>query len=441
LALRVESSNGTVRKVVESEMMKNLTCLTVDGMKQLTRKGMRHLATSVNGVNLKRLSLFCGSRSFTLVTSSVCLCNLTHLTLMDKTIMDETRACEEEVTIGEGMKNLTYLKTNVVGRRGFKAICECEFLRNLRELIFLNDVLVDEDFVMMAQSRNLGQLNHFEIKSVIGLEGAKAFAESCVLTNLQSFRMDERVKWEHMNIITSSPNMSKITSLNLDSLVDEDVNALKLGPYFQQLKKLDLSSNKLSISDRSILELTSNNSIRNLTHLDLYMNSIGNEGVKLIATCENMRNLAVLNLRFNRLDGEALKYIAESEVMSNLVDLDVGHNRIEMGVKYLLNSPLLSKLTSLNLRCSFISDDMLEGSSFQFLTNLTYLDMMRNSIGDHSVKIISECPSLSNLTTLRLSNTLIGNSSVSILSKSKHLTHLKHLDLDDTKSRKKRKDK
>jgi len=120
----------------------------------------------------------------------------------------------------------------------------------------------------------------------------------------------------------------RLTSLNLysNSIGDEGAKAIAQSESMRSLIKLDLSCN--SIGDEGAKAIARSESMRSLTELYLWNNSIGDEGAKAIAQSESMRSLTELDLSCNSIGDEGAKAIAQSESMRSLTELDLSYNSI-----------------------------------------------------------------------------------------------------------------
>ena len=62
--------------------------------------------------------------------------------------------------------------------------------------------------------------------------------------------------------------------------------------------------------------------MKNLTCLNMYHQSIGNKGCKIIANSSHLTNLRTLKLPFNTFDDDGLKELLEGSIMVNLTSVN-----------------------------------------------------------------------------------------------------------------------
>jgi internalin A len=159
----------------------------------------------------------------------------------------------------------------------------------------------------------------------------------------------------------------------------------------------------LGLRDNQISDITSLQSLTNLTSLSLSNNQISD-----ISFLQSLTNLTELDLRGNQISD-----ITSLQSLTNLTELDLRGNQISD----ITSLQFLTHLTELDLRNNQISDI----TSLQFLTHLKKLDLHNNQISD-----ITPLQSLTHFKKLDLHNNQISD-----ITPLQSLTHLKKLDLRD----------
>ncbi|KAK8571687.1 hypothetical protein V6N12_027762 [Hibiscus sabdariffa] len=206
------------------------------------------------------------------------------------------------------------------------------------------------------------------------------------------------------------------------------------------LKYLDLSWNKIeSISNQDETQLR----LENLEELDLSVNIFGNNKLSFPKEISGLKSLIMSR---NDLQGSLdIKGLAN---LTNLKKLDLSNNRIESLESYkelklthlrelnldsnLLSNSVFASLKGFsNLKSLSIGYNKLKGSldmkGFNYLTNLTYLDLSENeieSVSDQDEKQLR----LTKLEQLDLRDNLFRNNTLSFL---QGLRSLKSLDISD----------
>ncbi|TAG86671.1 MAG: hypothetical protein EAZ20_12320, partial [Bacteroidetes bacterium] len=224
-----------------------------------------------------------------------------------------------------------------------------------------------------------------------------------------------------------------VIGLNLRSNQISDISSLQ---SLTNLTHLYLSRNQISdlsslqsltnlmhlyLSENQILDISSLQSLTNLTELNLSVNQISD-----ISSLQSLTNLTELDLSVNQISD-----ISSLQSLINLTELNLEGNKISD----------ISSLQSLtNLMHLYLSENQISDiSSLQSLTNLTHLYLSRNKISDFSslqsltklellylqnnqISDLSSLQSLTNLTELLLSNNQI--SDISSLQSLTNLTKL-----------------
>jgi uncharacterized protein (TIGR02996 family) len=217
-----------------------------------------------------------------------------------------------------------------------------------------------------------------------------------------------------------------ILQLKLRTL-DDDVGELTGCAALAMVRHLDLSANCLSAAQ--LQRLLSSPYLDQLQSLDLSMNNLGNEGMRLVSHCAGLVNLVELGLSGTGLRGGT--WIRGFRRMPRLVTLRLGSNLIgDAAVQTLARSASVKSLHRLDLsHCVFGSDGAAALAGSKHLTHLTELDLSANRIGDAGAESLANSALLNGLEVLLLRDADIGWTGAKALAQSQLLHGLRRLDL------------
>jgi len=143
-----------------------------------------------------------------------------------------------------------------------------------------------------------------------------------------------------------------LTNNNLSG--DYRLRAILGNPHLGKLKGLNLHNNRIWADD--VLRLARSPLAKQLTHLDLSGNGIGNEGVEHLANVDNFSNLESLILRsdglpeYECIGGSDTPLRRLVEELDNLARLDVaGHQIGEVGFIFLMYATFKSAIMHLDV--------------------------------------------------------------------------------------------
>lgn len=139
---------------------------------------------------------------------------------------------------------------------------------------------------------------------------------------------------------------------------------------------------------------------------------ISNDDVKIICNYPGVKTVRILDLTDNQINDEALPVLFESE---NLVQLE----ELYLGINFLVGKGLTdiagsNQIKLGNLKKLVISDNRLTDTSVadfirsKNFSNLEYLDVGWNEVGNETAKALGEATSFSALKTLILERSYIG---------------------------------
>jgi hypothetical protein len=293
------------------------------------------------------------------------------------------------------------------------------------------------------------KLTSLELHERLSTEGSQAIWSALKSSSLTSLTMQAPPSSEFMgpdsswtsSLLASVLKGSNVTFLDLSG--DIDAKRLKdlsstLGSGETKIKTLNLY--RCQMGDESALLLASavasssltslslwNNSLTSqfisssvqflktsrLTELNLGWNSLGDEGVEILAAAlPSFSHLSSLDLGSNNIGADGLKeLVTVLPKCLKLTHLVLDGNSFELdGFSHLCSSLKNTPLEFLSVASSEIDDDALASLRKVLLeSSLTRLDMSGNSISSEAMIAFLQVVSKSKLTRLDLSNTIDGS--------------------------------
>ena len=150
----------------------------------------------------------------------------------------------------------------------------------------------------------------------------------------------------------------------------------------------------------------------------------------MLAAFEPLKVITSLIITHNRFNAEALKILVDSPMLSNIDYLHLGSNVLgDEGAKIVAESPLFAKVHTLNLECNSIGPEGAKAlATSKTLTEVTSLSMVDNQVGDEGALAIAQSENLKNLTYLHLGgNRVKSEEAKQALRESTTLTQIKTL--------------
>ncbi|MGI4851322.1 MAG: hypothetical protein ACRYGR_05220 [Janthinobacterium lividum] len=197
-------------------------------------------------------------------------------------------------------------------------------------------------------------------------------------------------------IIAIGTNLGFVTSLKSSEISasnelkeNEDLKSCFLIP------NINLSNKNLK--DKDLKDLSDNPNITNVTLLNLFYNPLLTpEGIKEL---NKLRNLTHLNLGGNEMGDNLIEVLSGEDCTYRLKSLDLGRNNLTAtGINKLVASNHSSYLVDLRLYENNLKDEDIQ--LLTFLTNLEILDLSANDMGDEGLSQIAQ--NLTNLNELYL---------------------------------------
>lgn len=191
-------------------------------------------------------------------------------------------------------------------------------------------------------------------------------------------KLKEKTDPEYVKLFSQSPCLESLNmrSTNLQKNMAE-VLVLALDPrradFVSKIKVLDLAKNSIGKEGIKILaEVLPHNNI--LEVLDLSKNYLGVSGAcELSVALKNNKSLKYLNLFNNNIAYDGARAVAENIVANSpsLEFLEIGHNRIrDKGLKSLIDAIIQNKQTALRILC-FRFNFITNSAADYFITQIT----------------------------------------------------------------------
>ena len=252
----------------------------------------------------------------------------------------------------------------------------------------LHDQRTCTDFKVLMESENLSSLRELSI----------------VKTNQLSNNL--------LKILADAPflpSIEEISIIDSGSFSEEGLRALFSHQPLKNLQMLRIK-NPTGIKDRGIVNtlLSSAGQLEQLRKLSLVQCFLGAESIKaLFSSSHILSSVEELNLSRNQVSSKGCQYMKETgSVLKNLQRLNLKGCGIETpGVSFLVNSPFLSSVRSLNLSQNAITNASCDYiCASRYLENVERLVLKNCGLGLQGIMRMSERLSARNILVLELDN-------------------------------------
>ena len=238
--------------------------------------------------------------------------------------------------------------------------------------------LTSRELDLLLESPSALQLKHLDLThSPLSLDAVESLAACAQLRPLRRLDIGEcRLGHVGVQLLCMSPFLGSLESLKLqnDRIGMGSMDLLTRAEFAPNLRHLDLSDNHLG---RRGAELLGQPHVwQRLESLRLKNCGLGPDGVRaLFAHAQAFPMLKKLNLEHNDLQGMGLRWLVESPVMPQLRSLNVGYNKIGGdGLKRLLHDERSRGLRHLAIHWNPVSptaQDVLASSPYLSVDDLT----------------------------------------------------------------------
>jgi Ran GTPase-activating protein (RanGAP) involved in mRNA processing and transport len=297
----------------------------------------------------------------------------------------------------------------------------------INKIIFFKILLVDSDIKILADAlqANITLITFELIDITIGRLGVEALADALI----------------------KNKKITKFTlKRNLDNkrLIDEEgveLLAKALGSN-ETITTLNLSGNMIGPTGvKALADALTTNKETKITTLNLGSNMLKDEGVELLAKAlETNETITKLNLVHNTIGPAGVKALVNA--LTKITTLDLGVNSLkDEGVKVLADAlKTNTTITTFNLSDNTIGPQgvkaLVDALTENKRTKITTLNLSYNKIGLQGVKVLADAlktnETITTITTLDLGGNQIGNYGATVLADAlKTNKTITTLDLDD----------
>jgi uncharacterized protein (TIGR02996 family) len=259
-------------------------------------------------------------------------------------------------------------------------------LLQVPKLTIWKSPLGHEGAKLLGEAPHTGHLRELELWGTgIGDEGTAALAAASAVSKLTSLALvyDHGVGPKGTGALADSPHLSQLRKLNLsgNKIGDAGADALAASPHLARLTSLNLGA--IELGPAGAAALARSRHLVHLTEFDLGHNAIGDKGAEALADSSNLKNVVRLELTGNSIGEKGIAALAASPHLGQLRELILDQNRFgDAGAAALAASPILRNLRRLGLRSTEISDDGARAlAASQHMNRSMHLRLIYNSIG------------------------------------------------------------
>lgn len=244
---------------------------------------------------------------------------------------------------------------------------------------------------------------------------------------------------ESLQSLFHCSHLSRLSELTIHGQHSREAlaRAVAQSQQLTMLRSLHLTGN--DFEDDAAQHLANCQTLGNLRELDLSENRLGETSAQMLAASSAFGALRVLELGNNRIGPIGAETIACSERLTNLYRLGLASNEIGAARIHNLSRtqgffrvPVLDlTFNSLGAPELHILFNRVPRSGETFPNRLRQLDLSRNPLGDHGMRVLAVCPHLEGLQVLRLAGCGVGDDGVRVLAEGPYLNNLLELDLSN----------
>jgi Leucine-rich repeat (LRR) protein len=172
--------------------------------------------------------------------------------------------------------------------------------------------------------------------------------------------------------------------------------------------------------------------LRGMTSIKLARVKLTPRELRMLVSAQPLPALTALDVSFNDLGLSGGRALSAKTQMPSLISLDLSGCEIGFrGLEAMINASVVSNLTSLSLsQCALDNYAILALTYVMSRARLTHLDLSRNNWSDsYGMRFLLDIPHLSSLTSLNLSQCGITDAGINRLIASTRLSGLTKLDL------------
>ena len=272
--------------------------------------------------------------------------------------------------------------------------------------------LLDAGLFDRAEKLRLGHNNFRD--GLVELFTASAITELRHL-GLETVRMRQR----DVEVLAESSVLEGLVSLNLrgSRIRDEGADFLLSSAGMGSVRRLDLRDNL--ISEKGLERLMEFEHLSGLEALKIGgRNSIGSEGLQLVAQSPMAEELRVLDVSSSGIDEEGVeRMVGEKSRLENLTTLSLRYNNLgENGVDLLGRGPFKDSLIFLDLKCTGTTDEAINGlfdsGAFSNLRSLNLMGDLDRGFTSNALMRLAQAGVLDELREIKLTGHGIGDEGI-----------------------------
>lgn len=389
----------------------------------LNDKEMKYLFNKINGITQIRIEGRDIQPQFEIINK---LSNLSNIGI-ESLILKES--CLQPYNIGSlefyKMTNLISidLSHNNIGDDGIKIIANHDYSELIELNLTCNNIThIGADYL---SSGKLSQLKKLNLSHNNIIDTGAYYLSNGNFYDLVCLNLEENfIQASGVNYL-SRGNLENIKELNLsNNKIGSGGSEWLANGKFKKIEKLILPSNKIGRGAKFL----NNYNFPNLKHLDIADNRVIIESLYDICKNSSWSQLEYLDLSQNFLGADIIKNLINGGI-NKIKTLNLSLNRVgDNGVKMISEADNFCMLENLDLTANAISDEGIKYISFGFLNKLKFLNLSSNRITDQGFIYIYN-DNLEHLESLNLSANKLTKKSLNFLTNEKRFRELNYLNL------------
>ncbi|KAG2373649.1 hypothetical protein C9374_011938 [Naegleria lovaniensis] len=242
---------------------------------------------------------------------------------------------------------------------------------------------------------------------------------------------------ESVQLVSQCESLQNLTYLDISFAMNEDgMKVLLNSSVLKNLKSLKMVGWAFDTSSRTSLSfVTESEIVKNLECLNLSGNQIDEYRIQAMFqnSNEDSSKLTRLDLSYNNIAFNGIQYLTSSKYIPYLKALTISYNPYirDSSIVLLTQRDSMKHLTYLDLEGTSIGNESMKALSdiSSTITNLTHLKIGKTHVKDEGLKFVTQCSHMSKLTTLSCVRSCIGDEGVYEIASSVFMSNLKHLNL------------
>eukprot|EP01015_Nassula_variabilis_P002437 TRINITY_DN1138_c0_g1_i3.p1 TRINITY_DN1138_c0_g1~~TRINITY_DN1138_c0_g1_i3.p1 ORF type:complete len:1018 (+),score=227.65 TRINITY_DN1138_c0_g1_i3:67-3120(+) len=429
--------------ISQSNHYKNLKCLDISYCNEITTQGIKHLANSQNFANLEILTL--GGLEVE-DEGIIAIAQSQHIKKLKIFMIHSTKitdAAVHEIAKSPNFRGLEilFLDSTSITDEGVKSIAQSEHLPNTLYHLSLQDCDVSEEAItevcqnhkfLHLSPESLGFPNVFLLSKFEKLSQTPCARNIATMNLIGVQVLDE----QFVSHVTNSPYYDNLRTLVLAQSCITSADALNLfqARFTANLQTLDLSLCS-NIDAEGFNQLFKNADFRSLESLIVQSTAITNEGVGILGNNQTVRNLTSLDLSKNQaLNAQVLQIIATApqfRLLRTLIfeslSIDVDNMTALGSSQVLQNIDTIKLVSCMNVNLDAVQA-FVEACPRAHEINLKLEGSMNIEISSYLIN----SKFMNNKHTLQCSEFTFNSSLINVITTSTFLQSIRVLDLSNT---------